>query len=132
MLRSILAVLGGFAAMAVIVMATTAVAASVLVPGGMRAMSAPDRPLPKAYLTVNLLCSALAALLGGIVTARLATTAPLPHGAALALLMVVMSLLSARQAAGRQPRWYQLTLTYLMPGLGLLGAWLGGVTAGGI
>jgi hypothetical protein len=116
--------------MAILVMITTAIAASTLVPGGMRAMTTPGQPLPKAYLTVNLVCSALAALLGGVVTARLATTAPLPHGAALAAVMVVMGLASARQAGGQQPRWYQLVLTWAMPVLALLGAWVGGAIAG--
>jgi hypothetical protein len=125
-IHSLLAVLGGFAAMAVIVMATTAVAAQLLVPGGMQAMATPSASLPPAYLATNLLCGAAAALIGGALTARIAGHDPLIHGGALAMLMVLMSFASMKQAAGRQPRWYQLTLMTVMPALALLGAWIGG------
>ena len=124
--HSFLAVLGGFAAMALIVVVTTAIAAQMLVPGGMRGMATPGAPLPPAYLAANLLCSALAALAGGAVTARIAGHDPLIHGGALAMLMVLMSWASMKQAEGRQPRWYQLTLMTLMPALALVGAWVGG------
>lgn len=126
MLHSFLAVLGGFAAMAVIVMATTALAAQLLVPGGMRSMAIPGASLPPAYLATNLLCSAFAALLGGALTARIAGHDPLIHGGALAMLMVLMSVVSMRQARDLQPRWYQLTLMTVMPVIALLGAWVGG------
>lgn len=126
MAHSLLAVLGGFAAMALLVMVTTAVAAALLVPGGVQMMAQPGATLPRAYLTVNVLCSALAALVGGGVTARIATTAPLGHGAGLAVLMVLMSVGSMRQAKGRQPRWYQLTLMIAMPLVAIVGAWATG------
>ena len=125
-MHSFLAVLGGFAAMALIVMATTAIAAQWMVPGGMRAMATPGAELPPAYLATNLLCSALAALFGGALTARIAGHDPLIHGGALAMLMVLMSWASMKQAEGKQPRWYQLTLMTVMPALALLGAWIGG------
>lgn len=130
MLRSILAVLGGFATMAVIVMATTAIAAAALIPGGMQAMMTPGAPLPRRYLTVNLVCSALAAFAGGFVTARLAPDKPFFHGIALALVMGVMGVLSARQAGDRQPRWYQLVLSAVMPLVALAGAYISGQVAG--
>jgi hypothetical protein len=126
LIQSLLAVLGGFAAMAVVVMITTAIAAQLLVPGGMRATAAPGTPLPQAYLVTNLGCSALAAFIGGALTARIAGHDPLIHGGALAMLMALMSTASARQYRGLQPRWYQLTLMTLMPLIALLGAWLGG------
>lgn len=126
MLNSIFAVLGGFVAMAIIVMVTTALAAQVLVPGGIRAMTTPNAPLPRAYLTANLACSTLAALVGGALTARIAHSAPLYHGLALAALMVGMSMVSMRQAGDRQPRWYQMTLLTLMPLLATIGAWIAG------
>lgn len=124
--HSFLAVLGGFAAMAILVMVTTALAAQWMVPGGMRAMAAPGASLPRAYLATNLVCSAIAALLGGALTARIAGHDPLIHGGALAMLMVLMSYASMKQAEGRQPRWYQLTLMTVMPAIALLGAWVGG------
>ena len=130
MLRSILAVLGGFATMAVIVMATTALAAAALIPGGMQTMMTPGRPLPARYLTANLVGSALAAFIGGFVTVRLAPDKPFVHGIALALLMCVMGVLSARQAGDRQPRWYQVVLCTVMPAVALVGAYISGQVAG--
>ena len=130
MLRSILAVLGGFASMAVIVMVTTAIAAAALLPGGMQAMMTPGAPLPRRYLTVNLLCSALAAFVGGFITVRLAPEKPFYHGIALALLMGVMGVISARQAGAKQPRWYQVVLCTVMPAVALVGAYISGQVAG--
>ena len=124
MLHSLLAVLAGFAAMAVLVILSTAIAATLLVPGGMSATATGAGSLPRAYLMVNLGCSALAAFVGGAVTARIASGSPLWHGAALAAVMVAMSILSARQARGTQPRWYQLTLMTAMPAVALVGAWV--------
>jgi hypothetical protein len=112
--------------MALIVMITTAVAAQVMVPGGMRATATPGVPLPPAYLATNLGCSALAAFVGGALTARIAGHDPLIHGGALAMLMLLMSAASARQYRGLQPRWYQLTLMTLMPVIALAGSWIGG------
>lgn len=130
MFRSIFAVLGGFATMVVIVMVTTAVAGATLIPGGMRALAAPGSALPRRYLTANVACSALAALFGGLVTARIAAGRPVAHGVALALLMAAMAVLSARQAGDRQPRWYQILLGTLMPAVAVAGAYLASLVAG--
>jgi MFS-type transporter involved in bile tolerance (Atg22 family) len=116
MVASILAVLGGFAATALFVVVTTAVAA--------RAVPA------RAYLTVNLASAALAAFLGGFLTARFAPDKPFFHGIALAALMCVMGVLSARQAGDRQPRWYQVVLCTLMPAIALIGAFISGQVGG--
>lgn len=130
MLRSILAVLGGFATMAFLVMATTALAAAALIPGGMKTMMTPGVPLPQRYLTANIVCSAIAAFLGGFVTVRLAPDKPFFHAIALALLMGAMALLSARQAGDRQPRWYPLVLGTVMPLVALTGACISGQVGG--
>ena len=63
-------------------------------------------------------------------TARLAPAAPVRHGGALAALMCVMSVLSARQARGMQPRWYQLSLATAMPVIAIIGAWAIGLWPG--
>jgi len=128
--HSFLAVLGGFAAMAVLVMISTALAAQFLVPGGMRSMATPGIPLPRPYLVTNLGCSAVAAFVGGFITVRLAPDHPFSHGIALALLMCVMAMVSARQAGDRQPRWYQLVLCTVMPVVALIGAYISGQVAG--
>ncbi|HVX88789.1 MAG TPA: hypothetical protein VG940_07685 [Gemmatimonadales bacterium] len=122
--------LGGFATMAILVMITTAIAAAALVPGGMRAMTGATVSLPRAYLTANLIASAVAAFAGGAVTARLAPDRPLYHGIALAILMCLMGLVSMRQAGGRQPRWYQLVLCTVMPAIALIGAYISGQVGG--
>ena len=127
MLQSLLAVIGGFAAMAVLVMISTAIAATMLLPGGVASMATPTAPLSTRYLATNLGCSGVAALTGGMLTARLAPTAPAGHGVALAALMLVMSFVSMRQAKDRQPRWYQVTLMTLMPAVAIAGAWAMGV-----
>ena len=101
MLRTILAVVGGCATMAVIVMVTTAIAAATLIPGGIQSMMSPGVPLPRRYLSTNLACSALAAFVGGAVTALIAVTSPLAHGGAFASPVVVMSFLSMKQAQGQ-------------------------------
>ncbi len=130
MLTSILAVLGGFAAMVILVMVTTAIAAGTLIRGGMKAMQDPATSLPRSYLAANLACSAVAAFLGGFLTARLAPDKPFYHGIALAALMCVMGLLSARQGGDRQPRWYQLVLCTVMPAIALIGAYISGQVGG--
>jgi len=117
--RSILVVLGSFLAMATVVIITTALAARALL--GRGAPGAPPSPTP-AYLAVNLACSALAALLGGWLAAHFAASAPQTHVAALAVLMVSLSLASMRQSiAAGQPRWYALVLLVGMPLVALLG-----------
>jgi hypothetical protein len=108
-------------------MFSTALAATLLVPGGMSATANAAPPIPRTYLIVNLICSAVAAFVGGAVTARIAFAAPLAHGVALAGLMVAMSIVSIRQAAGRQPRWYQMTLMTAMPTIAIAGAWAMGL-----
>ena len=116
MVASILAVLGGFAATALFVIVTTAIAA--------RAVPA------RAYLAVNLISGALAAFLGGFLTARFAPDKPFFHGIALAALMCVMGILSARQAGDRQPMWYQFVLCTVMPAIALIGAYISGQVGG--
>jgi len=116
MLHSILAVLGGFVATAIIVIASTAIAARIFP--------------PRTYLAVNLGCSALAAFLGGFIVTRLAPDKPFFHGIALAALMCVMGIISARQAGDRQPKWYQIVLCTVMPAIVLIGAYISGQVGG--
>ena len=116
MLHSILAVLGGFAATAIVVIVTTAIAARIFP--------------PRTYLAVNLGAAALAAFLGGAITVRLAPDKPFFHGIGLAALMCLMGIISARQAGDRQPRWYQLILCTVMPAIALIGAYVSGQVGG--
>ncbi len=112
LIRSVLAVLGGFATMMILVGTATAVAVRLMlttaIPGTM------PQPTP-AYLAINLAYSGLFALIGGYATGFLAGRAPFAHCVALAGLTLLMGVLSMKQYAGQQPRWYQLVLAVCMP-----------------
>ena len=128
MLRSIGAVLGGFAVMAVLVMIGTIAAAAALIPGGMSTMrtGADKGTVPKIYLAANLILSLLAAIAGGYVTTRIVIDNPMMHSVALAAFVLVMSVVSAGQNHGNangQPAWYSKAIACV----GICGVLLGGV-----
>jgi hypothetical protein len=113
-LRSFLALLSGFATMAIVVIVVTAILKK-LVPEW---VGADGRPKP-AYVFVNLGYSFLAAAAGGYVTAWAALRNPLILVLALGIVVLLMSALSAMQSRGKQPIWYQLSLVAITP-LGVL------------
>ena len=121
MAASILSILGGYVAMAAIVMIGTAIAAATMLPGGIAGARKIQGPPPRDYLIANLGASLVAALLGGWVTARLAPHNPILHAAVLAAFLLAMSVLSARSQAGKQPRWYPITIALI----GVAGVMLG-------
>lgn len=122
MLQSVAAVVAGFVSMAVIVMIGSMAIVAVMVPGGLAAMrnnpaGAMPAPTPR-YYAMNIALSLLGAIVGGLVTARIAPDAVSNHLAALAALVVAMGLMSARMTSGtKQPRWYKV----LMPLIGVAG-----------
>ncbi|MGH7523770.1 MAG: hypothetical protein ACREK8_05655 [Gemmatimonadales bacterium] len=122
MLHSVLAVVAGFLVMAIIVMVGTALAVRFVLHVPIAAMQSPAPVLSRAYLATNLSTSAIAAVAGGFTAAWIAGHDQLIHGLALAGVMIAMSIVSMRQAAGRQPRWYQAILVVLMPVLAVGGA----------
>ena len=125
MLHSILSVLAGYAVTAAIVIIGTMLAVRLILGTPLTAMRAPAAgAVPKQYLQANLAVSALAALAGGWVAARVAGHDSLYHGLALAGFMVLMGFLSMKREGAGQPRWYQLTLLTVMPAIAVLGAWL--------
>jgi hypothetical protein len=67
----------------------------------------------------------VAAIIGGYATAVIAGHDQIAHGLGLAAVMVLMSVVSMRQAGARQPRWYRIILATMMPALAILGAALG-------
>lgn len=113
-LHAFLALLAGFATMAVLSMAAAALLAR-LTPGW---AGAQGRPGP-GYVVVHLGASFLAAAAGGYVTALAAQGNPLYHVFMLAIVALVLTALSALQARGKQPIWYQLALVTVAP-LGVL------------
>lgn len=75
------------------------------------------------YTLVNSGILFLSAALGGFATARLAQANPLIHTLALALIILMLSAMTAMQSRGKQPIWYLL----LMVGLAPVGVFAGGV-----
>jgi drug/metabolite transporter superfamily protein YnfA len=109
--------------MALLVIATTALAMRFILHKPLASMRSPAPGTPSAaYLATNLVASALAALVGGYTTAAVAGRAHLAHGLGLAAVMIVMSLVSMRQAGSSQPRWYQWVFATVMPALAVGGA----------
>ena len=102
-LHAFIALTAGFAVMALLVIAMTALLTR-MVPSW---TGAEGRPQP-GYVFVNLGYSFLAAAAGGYVTAWVAAANPLIHVLALAAL-------SALQSRGKQPIWYQLALVAISP-----------------
>lgn len=125
--RSILVVAGGFAAIMASVIAGTFIATLAFMPGGASAMLTPPPPgtvLPFAYLASNLLVSFGGAVLGGWLAARFAKASPMGHAAAVAGIMLLMSvpeLFRADEPNG-PPGWYRP----ILPLLGVTGAFVGG------
>jgi hypothetical protein len=126
MLQSIGAVVAGYAAMVVLVMAGSMAWMALRVPGGLKAMreqmksgGAAAMPTPPpSYLAFNLALSLFAAALGGWVTRGIAPSAPTRHLLALGAVVVVMGFVSSRApGSGRQPSWYRLVI----PLVGLAG-----------
>lgn len=113
-LHAFLALLAGYAVMAALVIVLTALLAR-LVPSW---AGSEGRPQP-GYVFVNLGYSFLAAAAGGYVTAWAASANPLVHVLALGIVVLALAALSAMQARGKQPIWYQLSLVAIAP-LGVL------------
>ncbi len=108
--RAFVALLAGFATIATLVIVVTA----------LLARSAPDwvkteGTPPPGYVFVNLGYSFLAAAAGGYVSAWIAARGPLANVLALAVVVLVLGGLSALQAKGRQPLWYQAALIAITP-----------------
>jgi hypothetical protein len=126
MLRTFLALLAGFLTIAALVGALTALLARIA-----PQWAGAERNLRAAYVAVNIGYSFLAALAGGYVTAIMPSANPLILVLALAIIVLVLAALSALQARGKQPIWYQLTLIAITPvGVmagGMLRLWILGI-----
>jgi hypothetical protein len=118
MLRAFYALMAGF----VVVLLVQAAAMLVLkrrVPSWAGAQEQPG----VGYTLVNGGILLMAAAAGGWVTAQLAQANPLVHTLGLALVMLLMSALTAMQSRGRQPVWYLLLMLAIAP----LGVFAGGI-----
>ncbi len=109
-LHSFLSLLAGFATMAILVIVVTA----ILRKGVPEWVGMQGRPRP-AYVAVNLGYSFLAAAAGGYVSAWVGSQNPLRTVLALAIIVLVLGAISALQAKGKQPLWYQVALRIISP-----------------
>jgi hypothetical protein len=109
-LYGFLALLAGFATMAILVILVTALLTR-MAPEWVGEQNKPRT----GYIFVNLGYSFLAAATGGYVTAWIAAGNPLLHVLALAIVVLVFSALSALQMRGKQPIAYQLALAAISP-----------------
>ena len=108
--HAFLALAAGFATMALLVIALTALLTR-MVPSWTGAEGKPE----PGYAFVNLGYSFLAAAAGGYVTAWAAAANPLIHVLALGMAVLALAALSALQSRGKQPIWYALTLVAISP-----------------
>ena len=127
-MRSIICVVAGFVVVMAVFLAGTAAATELIVPGGLsQAVNELPAAAPANFYAANLVVSAMGALLGGWVTARMAPAAEMAHVLALALLVLLMcvpALLGYGPAAAVEPMWYKVALPVLSVGGALLGGWL--------
>jgi hypothetical protein len=108
--RSFLAILTGFATMAAMVGVVNA-AITRFYPQFAIHQGKPRQP----YLRLNLFYSVGFAALGGFVTASIAKADPLRHILVLAVVVLLLSALSALQLRGQQPVSYQFALIVFTP-----------------
>lgn len=109
-MHAFFALVAGFLTMAVLVAALTGLLVK-LTPSW---VGEQGKPKP-GYVFVNLGYSFLAAAAGGYVTALLAVANPLYHVLTLGVIVLALAALSALQAKGKQPIWYQLALVAITP-----------------
>jgi hypothetical protein len=119
MLHAFLALLAGFATIAALIVAVTALLARLVPEWAGAAAGGPQA----GYACVNLGSSFLSAAAGGFVTAWASDANPLLHVLALAIVVLAMGALSAIGAGRKHRLWYALTLLVLMP----MGTFLGGL-----
>ena len=118
MLRSVLAIAGGYLVMVAVVGLCT-FGLMLLTPSWFPGAGTPAGP----YLAVNIVYSVIAALTGGYVAARIAPQRPVKHAVLLAVFALVTSIVSAVLQGDRLPRWYQVLLAVCMPMVIVLGGW---------
>lgn len=125
--RTAIAILGGFLAMTAVVLAGSVGLSSQLVPEGLRGSSHEAVSLPATYLGANLLLSALAALLGGWVASRMDPRGGWRPVIGLTVLVLVMSVANQavpRGSTGAPTPWYPLAIIVAAVAGTVAGGWL--------
>ena len=113
MIRSIIALVGGFAIMVFLVFLLTIVAAAAFGVGD-------GRP-GTAFVIASLMLSAVAAFTGGFATAALAPSRSFAHTFGLAVMVLAMGLSSLGHPQPGQPGWYPTAIAAIGPLLALIG-----------
>lgn len=116
LVRSVVAVVAGFVVMAGIVMLLTPVVARYYHAEDFRTTMNPG------FMMANLAYTAVAAIIGGFVTAWVAGYREIRHASALGLLMIAMSFVSMRTQGEHQPGWYEVVIGGCGPIAAMLGA----------
>jgi hypothetical protein len=121
MVRRVVAVIVGYLVMAVLIGITTLIHFKSL--GiGVAELQKPHPDVPTSFAIINLIYSSLYAAFGGWVCAAIEKQNRLKAGMALAVLLFVLSLISAYMDRGKQPMWYQACLVVFGPLATYLGA----------
>jgi hypothetical protein len=128
MLRSILALIAGFLVTAIIVMATTALAAMAfglpMISTSEAMTEGPTVTPSTGYLVTNLVCSALAAIVGGWTAAIVGRRHPMGHAGGLAALLAIGGAVGVAWPQPGQPTWYPASLLVIGPVGALIGGFL--------
>lgn len=121
MVRSIGAVLAGYASIGVLVVLTDLAVAAVR-PGEYLSLSAQTPPV--YYFVVSLFTAPLYSVFGGWLCGRISKARLWNHILALAIFGEVMGVVSTVMFWGKQPLWYALALLLLYPPAVYLGGYL--------
>lgn len=119
MLRSILSVLAGWAAVGVLVVLTDLVLGKMFPSEYAAGRIPPDR-----LAALSLAAATLYSVLGGWITVKLAKSAPWRHALYLILWGELMGVLSAIATWGQIQAWYQIGLLIAWPIAVAAGCWL--------
>jgi hypothetical protein len=119
MVRSLLAVFGGWLAIQFLILGTDAVLMR-LFPG----QYGSGLPAPDWIMGLRLAYAVIFTMLGGWVAARLAPERPWRHAVYLILLGETMGFVMAGVSLGAVPLWYFGALLLLFPPAVLAGAWI--------
>lgn len=109
-MRSVLAVLGGYAVFAVTVILMFRLSGHE-----------PHADASATFKTFAILFGTAAAMIGGCVTAGLAKRSPVGHAGALAMLLAAFAALSLHTSAPKSAIWTQVTALLIMAPAALLG-----------
>ena len=116
MVRSIIALVGGYAIMVLVLVVLVAIAAWTFPVS----RGAPSQP----FLLASLVSSGLAAIAGGYSTATLAPVRPRAHAFGLGVMILATSISTVSHSTPGQPAWYAGAVVVIGPLFAILGGML--------